>query len=199
MNKTLTKSLYLTICLAIFSCGNPKKKNNEQEKSSSKIEISKESQENKLNDSLSLEIGNYLKTNFLTKSDLRVISKEERRFQFSKIDLNGDGVDEIFIYLNSKYFCGSGGCTFLLADSNMNLITRFTVTRPPILISKASENNWKKLYLFSDGGYRELIYNVKTKSYPANPSLVDKVKEDISNQGNIIKLFDSETQPNIYY
>ncbi len=189
-NKILVLGIFSII---FFSCGNSTKKNNDHKKSSNKVEISKEKESN----TLSLKIGDYIKTKFLDKSDLREMKKEERRFQFSTIDLNGDGVNEIFVYLNSPSFCGSGGCTFLLLDNNLNLITRFTVTRAPILVSKETKNNWRKLYLLSDG-YREMIYDTKTKSYPENPSLEDEVNEDINNK-IVVKLFDSETQQNIFY
>jgi hypothetical protein len=198
MNKLLAKSIYLSISLIIYSCNNGARKNNEQKRSSDKIELSNENKDIVQNDSLSLKIKNYLKTKFLNESDLRSITKKQRRFQFSTIDLNGDGVDEIFVYLNSTYFCGSGGCTFLLMDNNLNLITKFTVTGIPILVSEQIENNWKKLYLFSNG-YREMIYNTETKSYPTNPSVADKVTEDVNNQESIVKLFSSEKPLNIYY
>ncbi len=199
INKILTLSVFSIVLISFFSCNNPTKKNNEQKQSSNKVEISNESKENRPNDALSLKIGNYIKTKFLDKSDLKVMTKEYRKFQYSTIDLNGDNVDEIFVYLNSTYFCGSGGCTFLLLDSSLNLITKFTVTRTPILVDRATKNNWKKLYLYSDGGYREMIYDTKTKSYPPNPSLVEKVTEDFNNKENILKLFNTVEQTNYYY
>ncbi len=194
MDKILVKYIYLIISFTIISCGNHTKNNEKQ----NKVEFKKESKNKIRNDELSLKIGDYLKTKFLNEVDLRTMTKEDRKFQFSTIDLNGDGVNEIFVYLNSVSFCGSGGCTFLLLDNSFNLITKFTVTRTPILVSEKVKNDWNKLYLFSDG-YREIIYNKKMGSYPTNPSLEDKMNENLNNQEHIIRLFDSENQPNIYY
>ncbi len=197
MNKLLTTSLCLTLSLAVSACSNLAKET-EQKEPLMPTKTTAISKEKGADEALSLKIADYLKTKYLDEADLRVISKEQRRFQFSTIDLNGDGVDEIFVYLNSTYFCGSGGCNFLVMDNNLKLITEFTVTRPPILVSKESENNWKKLYLLSDG-YREMTYSIQNKSYPTNPSLENKVNSNAINQEGTVKLFDSEKQANIYY
>ncbi|CAM1345631.1 hypothetical protein [Tenacibaculum amylolyticum] len=155
--------------------------------------------ENETTDTLVSKIGEFISTKYLTEADLRVITKEDRIFRFATIDLNGDDKKEIFIYLNSTYFCGSGGCSFLLLDSNFKLITKFTVTQPPILVSNDSENGWKKLYLYSKG-YREMIYNSETMSYPSNPSVEKKVSdEDINQLKSVIKLFTKEQNNNHYY
>lgn len=175
------------------------KKTHQDINSSLKEEISKHNKATSFNDTLSLKIGNYLRKNYLDEADLRSISTEQRKFQFSTIDLNSDGVDEIFVYLNSNYFCGSGGCTFLLLDKTLNLITKFTVTKTPILISNEIENYWKKLYLFSNGGYREMIYNARYRSYPSNPSMEKIIIEDLYNHQGVTKLFGSEKQTSIYY
>jgi hypothetical protein len=143
------------------------------------------------NNTLSDKIGKYLTSSYLTEMDLSVISADQRMFQYTAIDLNGDKIDEIFVYLNSRYFCGTGGCTFLLLDKDLNLITQFTVTRTPILVSNKIENGWKKLYLRSNG-YREMVYNIHNKSYPTNPSVEKEIKEDLINHKDIVKLFESE-------
>jgi hypothetical protein len=87
-----------------------------------------------------------------------------------KIDLNGDGKDEYFVRLMGSYFCGSGGCTFLLLDRYSEIITKFTVMRPPIYVSVEKENGWRKLMVESEGKYKELVFD--GKSYPSNPSVV---------------------------
>lgn len=155
--------------------------------------------ENEAIDTLVSKIGKFISTKYLTEADLRVITKEERTFQFATVDLNGDEKKEIFIYLNSTYFCGSGGCSFLLLDNDFKLITKFTVTQAPILVSNDSENGWKKLYLYSKG-YREMIYNPKTMSYPSNPSMENTVSDkDINQLKSVTKLFDKQYNNKYYY
>lgn len=198
INKLLTISFSLAIFFTTFSCYKSTKKATEKKNVSHREKISQQGKETNSDDALSLKIGNYLKTNYLSEADLRVISTDQRRFQFSTTDLNFDGIDEIFVYLNSSYFCGSGGCTFLLLDKSLTLITQFTVTGTPILVSNEIENGWKKLYLVSNG-YREMIYNTQNKSYPTNPSVEKKITEDVNNQEGIVRLFDSENQANNYY
>ncbi|MFL0101489.1 hypothetical protein [Tenacibaculum maritimum] len=191
LNNKQILSLFLLILFAFSSCYKQAKKKNNITNSSDKEVVIQEKKQNGANakDILSQRIKNYLTTVFLDESDLKIMPVEDRKFQYTSIDLNNDGIDEIFVYLNSRYFCGSGGCTFLLLDTNLNLITEFTVTRPPLLVSDTMENNWKKLYLLSDG-YREMVYNIQNKSYPANPSVEKEVKD--FNTKNLTTLFSSE-------
>ena len=83
--------------------------------------------------------------NVYLKKDLPLLQDSDRKFQFYKIDLNEDGNDEIFVRLMSPYFCGSGGCTFLLLDQYGEIITRFTVTRAPIFVEPSKVNEWSLL------------------------------------------------------
>ncbi|CAA0208798.1 Probable lipoprotein precursor [Tenacibaculum maritimum] len=191
LNNKQILSLFLLILFAFSSCYKQIKKKNNINNSSDKEVVIQEKKQNGANakDILSQRIKNYLTTVFLDESDLKIMPVEDRKFQYTSIDLNNDGIDEIFVYLNSRSFCGSGGCTFLLLDTNLNLITEFTVTRPPLLVSDTMENNWKKLYLLSDG-YREIVYNIQNKSYPANPSVEKEVKD--FNTKNLTTLFSSE-------
>ncbi|MDB0601547.1 hypothetical protein PL373_10385 [Tenacibaculum maritimum] len=191
LNNKQTLSLFLLILFTFSSCYKQTKRKNNINNSSDKEIVIQEKKQNEANtkDILSQRIKNYLTTVFLDESDLKIMPVEDRKFQYTTIDLNNDGTDEIFVYLNSISFCGSGGCTFLLLNPNLNLITEFTVTRPPILVSDTMENNWKKLYLLSDG-YREMVYNVQNKSYPANPSVEKEVKD--FNTKNLTTLFSSE-------
>lgn len=78
------------------------------------------------------KIKQYLATEYLSPADLRAIKKDQRKFQVVQIDLNQDGEKEIFINFVSSYFCGSGGCTLLLLNKQLEPITEFTVTQTPI-------------------------------------------------------------------
>jgi len=118
---------------------------------------------------------NFLKLEYL-KDDLEFLQPMDRKFQFYKVDLNGDGKEEIFVRFMGPYFCGSGGCTFLLLDSSGELITRFTVTRAPIFIEPTKQNNWSILLVKDAGVFKELVFD--NESYPSNPSMLPKAPYD---------------------
>ena len=120
------------------------------------------------NDELADKIKKYILTHFLTKADLRVISDDDRKFQFYTADLNNDGDEEVFIYFGTSYFFGSGGCTVLLLSNNMELITKFSPTQT-LYIDETSENGWKVLFTNTNGSWRKLVFDGVT--YPSNPTL----------------------------
>ena len=107
----------------------------------------------------------------LFKKDLQedLIPKESRRFVFFEYSLNDDARKEIFVGLIGPYFCGSGGCTMYLLDSQGNVITRFTVVDYPVVISNQLSHGWRDLIIYSGGKNRLLKFNGKT--YPSNPSV----------------------------
>ena len=109
-------------------------------------------------------------------SDYESLQDLDRQFQFYKTDLNEDGNDEIFVRLMGPYFCGSGGCTFLLLDKYGELITKFTVTRAPIFIEPSKVNGWSLLLVRDSGVFKELVFENGT--YPSNPSVLPKAPYD---------------------
>lgn len=123
----------------------------------------------------SQKLADFLVNSYLTEGDLRTIEPVERRFQFEAIDLNKDGKSEYIIFLSTRYFCGTGGCNFLILDSNFKLITDVSVTNPPIYVDTNSTSGWKNLILGSDGSYHKMIYNKTLKTYPTNPSVEPKI------------------------
>jgi len=120
-------------------------------------------------------IKNFLVNDYL-KEDLSLLNASDRKFQFYKIDLNADGNDEIFIRFMGPYFCGSGGCTFLLLDQYSEIITRFSVTRAPIFVEPSKVNDWSLLLVKDSGVFKELIFQDGT--YPSNPSVLPKAPYD---------------------
>jgi len=111
----------------------------------------------------------YLQTTYKQDLEKSIIDDNSRRFKVSAADLNGDGIDEIFIGHTGGYFCGSGGCTIELVDSKGKKITKFTVSDSPVVIDKTKQNGWSDLLIQSKGKYRTLSFNGKT--YPSNPSI----------------------------
>jgi hypothetical protein len=131
---------------------------------------------------------NFLTLEFL-KDDLEFLQPNDRKFQFYKIDLNADGNEEIFVRLMGPYFCGSGGCTFLLLDKYGEIITKFTVTRAPVFVESTKVNGWSLLLVKDSGVFKELIF--KDGTYPNNPSVLDKAPYDAPS-GHAQVMFDDE-------
>ena len=123
--------------VALLSCGKSKEESKNVVNPDNKITLQKVSENfsvQSVDDLMSKNIANFLTQSYL-KNDLQFLSENDRKFQMYKIDLNGDGKDEYFVRFMGSYFCGSGGCTFLLLDRYSEIITKFTVVRPPIYVS----------------------------------------------------------------
>lgn len=126
-------------------------------------------------DPMAASIRNALR-NDLLKGDLSAMTEEQRRFAFERYDLNDDGKDEYLVgFGRNSYFCGSGGCTYMLLDHEGNLITRFTVADAPFVVLSSKHNGWHDLAVESDGKMRELVFN--GRKYPSNPSLAPAMRE----------------------
>lgn len=102
-----------------------------------------------------------------------VVDSLSRKFIFFEYDLNGDGSKEIFVGLTGPYFCGSGGCTQYILNANGEVLSRFTVSDYPVVISADKSNNWNDLFILSGGTYRVVKFD--GKSYPSNPSVLPEL------------------------
>lgn len=181
--KTMKHLLIFILCLLLFSCKGEvqSSKTNENKE---ELEVTKEgAAETKPSEFVvqstdvqtANNLKNFLKLDYL-KDDLEFLQPLDRKFQFYKVDLNADGKDEIFVRFLGPYFCGSGGCTFLLLDSFGEIITRFTVTRAPFFIEPSKENDWSILLVKDAGVFKELVF--KDGTYPSNPSVLPKAPYD---------------------
>lgn len=117
------------------------------------------------------------------KDEIDIIKQDERKFSFYELDLNNDGIYEYFVKLEGQYFCGTGGCTFYLLNSNFEVNTKFTVTTPPIFRTSSQTNGWNDLILLGDynengevKNYIHLKYDKKKGNYPSNPTLINKIE-----------------------
>lgn len=188
------------ICLLIFSCKGERQESAAPAESkgsplSDSIKTNEASSKNTVSfvpQSTDQQTANNLK-NFLVndylKNDISFLDKKDRKFQFYKVDLNNDGNEEIFVRFMSSYFCGSGGCTFLLLDKYGEIITKFTVTRAPIFVEKTKVNDWSILLVRDAGVLKELTFD--NGSYPSNPSLLPKAPYDAPS-GHAQVMFDDD-------
>ncbi|MGB0838217.1 MAG: hypothetical protein ACPGRE_08955 [Flavobacteriaceae bacterium] len=109
------------------------------------------------------------------------VPKEYRKFEFYSSDLNSDGSLEYFVKLVSPYFCGTGGCSILLLDSQFKLLVKFTVSDVFYLQTEMS-NGWKVILTESEGQWRKLEY-----PYPNNPSILPISKDRPSSNSVALK------------
>jgi hypothetical protein len=77
------------------------------------------------------------------------------RYAYARADLNGDGREEVFVYLMGSVFCGTGGCNLMVFSSGpggYKLINNFPITRLPVIVSPAKTGGWNDLWRPQSGG-----------------------------------------------
>lgn len=125
------------------------------------------------NEDTAAKISSYLKN--ILKDDLKLMTPDQREFQYEEVDLNGDNKKEYLVGFKNSYFCGSGGCTFYLLQNDGSVVTIFTVSDAPFIALFSTTKGWKDLLVKSDGSLRLLLFDGKT--YPNNPSVSPKFTE----------------------
>lgn len=107
--------------------------------------------------------------NILLKNDLPALKKDDRFFYYEAFDLNDDKKDEYFVGFSNSYFCGSGGCSGYILNNDGTLISKFSVTDFPILVTTSTSENFYDL-IFETGGEFHVV-KMKNGKYPSNPSV----------------------------
>lgn len=119
----------------------------------------------------------YLKKNYGSASE------SGRHFIYNAVDLNNDGKDEYLVGLTGGDWCGSGGCTMLILDQNIRLISRMTVVNYPVYVGTPGTSEMTKgysdIYIVNrDGSTVKMVWN--GSKYPSNPSIAPKVDKKIT-------------------
>jgi len=169
--------LYSIACALLFSCTNKKQ---EVEIDENNVDTSSEVTKKvtkAIIDSTEIKLKDFMINDYL-KEDIKFLTEADHQFQYENIDLNGDNIPETFIRFSSPYYCGSGGCTFLLLDNKQKIITKFTVMEAPIFVEKTIKNGWAILLVNDHGILKELVFN--GKKYPSNPSVLPKATYNIT-------------------
>lgn len=115
-------------------------------------------------------------------------------------DLNTDGISEAIVYLTGRKWCGSGGCNTLILTrdgSSWRVVTKITITRPPIRVLTSISNGWHNIGVWVQGGgitqgyEAKLIFNGKT--YPRNPTVhpARRLKEKLTGEDVITSTKDA--------
>jgi hypothetical protein len=89
------------------------------------------------------------------------IGGQKARYVYSRVDLNDDGSDEVFVYLMGPFFCGTGGCNLLVftgADDGYALVNNFPISREPVMVSPERTEGWHDLIRLESGGGAEPSY-----------------------------------------
>ena len=105
-------------------------------------------------------------------------SDKPTHHSFAFVDLKDDGTQEAVVYFTGDGWCGSGGCTTLIlapTGSSYTVITKITITRPPVCILASKSNDWHDISVRVQGGGIVHAYDAKLpfdgKTYPSNPSI----------------------------
>ncbi len=80
---------------------------------------------------------------------------QQARYVYSRVDLNGDGKEEVLVYPMGSIFCGTGGCDLLLLtpeDCAYSLINSFPISRLPIIVTDEVAAGWQNLIRPESGG-----------------------------------------------
>lgn len=115
------------------------------------------------------------------RHDLREsTSADDKTAKYTKafVDLNGDGMDEVIVYITGRTLCGTGGCnTLVLArqGATYRVVADITITRPPIRVLKSKSNGWRNLSVWVEGGGIRPGYEAELpfdgNTYARNPSV----------------------------
>ena len=119
------------------------------------------------------------------KYDLDDKGAKETRYYYNCIDLNGDGVNEIFVEVVGPFTSGTGGDSVVIyKDNNGTLeeISDFTLIRNPIIISDEKSNGWNDIIVeYSGGGapkkYAILKYDGNKYSKVNESETIDSIKD----------------------
>jgi len=125
------------------------------------------------------------------------------RYYYNKIDLNGDGIPEVFVYLVGPYVCGTGGCSgviFKQENGEYKVLSRFSLVRNPVIISNTKTKGYRDIIMYVAGGGIENFYALVKydgTTYPSNPSIEPKVKPGTKVDGVAIIADDISKNPGI--
>lgn len=136
-------------------------------------------------------IGLTLKDQYNEDIELGIVDSLSRKYKYVQLDLNDDSNKEILIGLTGPYFCGSGGCTFLLLNYHGDIITQFSVVRMPVYLDTEKSNGWNNLIVYSGGENRHVKFDGNT--YPSNPSTQEIFTGDLEKLEKIMDWDSLET------
>ena len=94
-------------------------------------------------------------------------------FSHALVDLNRDSHPDAIVLARGPKWCGSGGCVMLIFKGTPRgyvLVSRSTITAPPISLLPSSHLGWTDLIVHSNGT-GDVVLRFDGSRYPHNPSL----------------------------
>lgn len=92
----------------------------------------------------------------------KIVGDERARYAFERVDLNGDGREEVLVYLMGSFFCGTGGCTLLVLreapEGGYLPVNDYSITQLPVIVSPVKRNGWNDIWRMESGGGVEASY-----------------------------------------
>lgn len=120
-------------------------------------------------------------------------SSRTTRYSAAFVDLNGDGSNEVLVYLMSADSCGSGGCTTLVLtpeNSSFRVVSKITLTRLPIRILETKSFGWRDVSVWVEGGGIQPGYEAELRfdgtGYATNPTLPPAVRLEKKRKGKTV-------------
>lgn len=101
----------------------------------------------------------------------------ETRYLAASADLNGDGKDELLVYVVGPAACGTGGCptrVYTPDGAGMRRVGNISVSNPPIRMAAEKTNGWNNLIVHVSGGgaaARDVVMAFNGRTYPGNPTV----------------------------
>ena len=124
------------------------------------------------------------------------------RYKSAFVSLADEGSREVIVYLSGDGWCGSGGCTTLILATegpSYRVVTKITITRPPVRVLTGKANGWHNISVQVRGGgvhpgyVAELMFD--GNSYPNNPSAPPARELSGKNIGEVVVPYDGEGTP----
>ena len=122
-------------------------------------------------------------------------------------DLNGDGTQEAVILLSDTDWCGSGGCTLLVAvhrGATWQAISKVTLVHPPVVALDRMRAGWHSLSVTVGGGgmaTHPVTLDFRHGHYPSNPTTLPASPASTPSSGvpliNGLRCQDTAARPNI--
>ncbi len=125
------------------------------------------------------------------------------KYYYNKIDLNGDGIPEVFVHLVGPFVCGTGGCSgviFKQENGEYKVLSRFSLVNNPVIVSNTKTKGYRDLIMYVSGGGIKSFYawvKYDGKGYPMNPSIQPKVETGTKVDGVAIIADDISKSPGI--
>lgn len=113
----------------------------------------------------------YLATDSDVKKNIDAKAVDPMHIQIAKYDLNEDGTDEIFIYIDDAFYCGTLGCSFHIFEQKngtLKAISPDLVTYKKWSVSGTKTNGYTDLvYDMGNGASKSWVFEDKGHIYAA--------------------------------